>query len=104
MLPHVQIQDAERSWPLNFWTRSLLHQQDRTAALDLARNLAVHVGRHAGNTARQDLSALGDKFAEQIRVLVIDRLGRNIDATAGHGAVGAAESGTAFGGFRLHPI
>ena len=41
-------------------------------------------------------------FSEQIGVLVIDRFGRDVDATARHGAVGATKSGAAFGGFWLH--
>src|SRR3954453_14127402 len=81
---------------------ALLHREHRTTALDFGRDLAVHVRRHASDAARQNLAAFGDKFTKQIRVLVIDRFRRDIDATAGHGAVGATKGRAAFGGFWLH--
>jgi len=45
---------------------------------------------------------LGHELLEEIGILVIDRFSGDIDAAARHRAVGTAESGTAFGGFRLH--
>src|SRR5205085_2707989 len=83
-------------------TGPLLHEQHGTAAFDLASDLAMHVGRHAGHTARQNLAAFSHEFLEEIGILVINRLGGDIDAPARHRAVGAAESGTAFGGLGLH--
>src|SRR5204863_7298627 len=80
----------------------LLHQQDGAAALDFARDLAVHVSRHAGHASRQDLSALRHKFLQQIGIFIIDGFRGDIDAAPRHGAVGPAESGTAFGGLWLH--
>ena len=82
----------------------LLHQQNGTAALDLARDLPVHVRRHSSHAARKDLAAFRHKFLQQIGILVIDCFDRDIDAASRHRAVGAAKSGTAFGGFRLHEI
>ena len=82
----------------------LLHQQNGPAALNLARNLPVHVCRHSSHAARKDLTAFRHKFLEQIGILVIDGFDRNVDAAPRHGAISAAKSGTAFGGFRLHEI
>jgi len=42
----------------------LLHQKHRPSAFDLARNLAVQIGWHAGYPARQDLSAFCNEFAK----------------------------------------
>src|SRR5262245_39874069 len=64
----------------------------------------MHVRRHSGDTTRQNLSALGDEFFQQVGVLVIDCLGGDVDSAARHRAVGATESGTAFGGLWLHVI
>ena len=63
---------------------------------------AVHVRRHPGNTTGQDFAAFGHKLLQQIRILVVDRLRGDVDAAPRHRAVGAAESGAAFGGLRLH--
>ena len=82
--------------------RRLLHQEAGAATLDLARDLAMQVRGHAGDAAGQNLAAFGHEFFEQIRILVVDRFDRNVDAAARHGAVSATESGTAFGCFRLH--
>ena len=58
--------------------------------------------RHSGDATWQNLAALGHKFFQQIGILVIDRFDSDVDAAARHRAIGAAESGTAFGGFWLH--
>jgi hypothetical protein len=60
------------------------------------------MGRHASDAARKNFAAFGYEFFQEIRIFVIDRFDRDIDAPARHGAVGAAESGATFGGFRLH--
>ncbi len=83
-------------------TLQLLHQEHRTAAFDLTRDSPVKMGRHASNAARQNFSALGDEFFQEIGIFVIDRLDGDVDPAARHSAIGAAESGTAFGGFGLH--
>ena len=57
---------------------------------------------HAGNAAGEDLAALSDEFFQQVWILIIDRLDRNVDPAARHCAIGATESGTAFGSFGLH--
>ena len=80
----------------------LLHQQDRPAPLDFAGDFPVHMSRHTGNATRKNLAALGDEFLQKIRIFVIDRFGSNIDPAPRHGAVGAAKSRSAFGGFGLH--
>ena len=58
--------------------------------------------RHAGDAAREDFTALGDEFFQEIGVLVIDCLDGDVDPAARHGAVRAAKRGTAFGGFGSH--
>ena len=79
-----------------------LHQQHGTAALDFAGDFAVEMGRHAGDATGKNFAALGHEFFQQIGVLVIDRFNRDVDPAPRHGAVGTAESRSAFGSFRLH--
>jgi len=62
----------------------------------------MQMRRHAGNAAWKYFAAFGDEFFQKVGVFVIDRFDRDIDPAARHRAVGAAKSGTAFGGFRLH--
>src|SRR5437667_12621442 len=64
----------------------------------------MQVRRHAGYATRKDLPALADKFFQQIGVLVIDRFDGDIDPAPRHGAIRAAERGTAFWGFWLHQL
>jgi hypothetical protein len=78
------------------------HQEHRTAALDFARDLAVHVGRHSGDAARQNFAAFGNEFSQEIGVLVVDRFDGDVDPAPRHGAIGTTKSGTAFGSFWLH--
>src|SRR5436190_21710874 len=59
---------------------------------------------HARDSPRQNFAALRHELFEQIGVLVIDCFGRDINAAARHGAIGAAKSGAAFGGLGLHEI
>ena len=60
------------------------------------------MGRHAGDAAGENFAALGHEFFQEVGIFVIDRFDRNIDPAPGHGPVGAAKCGTAFGGFGLH--
>lgn len=83
-------------------SRLSLHQKHGAAAFDFARDLAVHVGRHASHPARKDFATLGDEFLQKIGVLVIDRFESNIDPAPRHGTVGTAEGGPALWGFWLH--
>jgi len=80
----------------------LFHQEHRATTLDFTRDSPVKMRRHAGNAAGEDLAALSDEFFQQVRILVIDRLDGDVDPAARHRAIGAAESGTAFGSFGLH--
>ena len=84
--------------------RRLFHQKNRPAAFDLARDFAVHMRRHSGNAAGQNLAALGHEFLEEIGIFVIYGLGRDIDASTRHRAIGPTKSRTAFGGLRLHRL
>src|SRR6267378_793150 len=79
-----------------------LHQQHGTAAFDLAGDFAVEVRRHPGDAAGKNLAALGHKLLQEIGIFVIDRFDRDVDPAPGHGAIGAAKCGTAFGGLGLH--
>src|SRR6266403_3149879 len=81
---------------------ALFHQQHRTAALDLARDLAVHVCRHAGHATGKNFAALAYEFFQQIGVLVIECFQSNIDPAPWHRTIGAAERGTALWRFWLH--
>jgi hypothetical protein len=90
------------SWRLNADAPQLFHQEHRATALNLAGDPPMQMRRHAGNAAGEDLAALSDEFFQQVRILIIDRLDRDVDPAARHRAIGAAESGTAFGSFGLH--
>jgi len=47
-------------------------QSQNTGTLDSGRQLALVLRTGTGHTRRQDLAALGDELAQQIRVLVVD--------------------------------
>jgi hypothetical protein len=80
----------------------LLHQERLAGALDFPSDLPVVMRRHPGEATPQDFAVLGHESAEQIRVFPVDRLEGDIDAPPGHGTIGSAEGGTAFGCLRLH--
>ena len=83
------------------WLR-LFHQEHRPAALDFAGDSAVQLRGHARDAAGENFAALSDEFFQEIRVLVVDRFDGDVDPAARHGTIGAAESGTTFGGLGLH--
>src|SRR6266571_4937301 len=58
--------------------------------------------RHPGDAAGKNLAALSHEFFQEIGIFVIDRFDRDVDPTSWHGAIGAAKSGTPFGGLGLH--
>jgi hypothetical protein len=82
----------------------LLHQENRTRPLDFAGDLPMEMCWHASDPSRQNLAAFGDEFLEQIRILVIDGFGCNIDPAARHNAVCPPEVRSAFGVFRFHRL
>lgn len=92
--PLVMTNLAEPNWSL--------HQQHRSAALDLTRDFAVHVCWHACHAARKNFAAFSDKFFQEIRIFVIDCFERDIDPTPWHRSIGATERGTALWRFWLH--
>ena len=49
------------------------------------------MGGHAGDAAGEDLAGLGDETLEELGVLVVDGLVADIDAPAGHRAIGATK-------------
>jgi len=69
----------------------LLHQESSAGALDLTGDLAVKVCCKSGQAAGKDLAGLGGELLEKIGILEVDRVGGNVQATAWHAAVGAAE-------------
>jgi hypothetical protein len=83
---------------------ALLHQEHRTGPLDLASDLAMKVGRHSGDSTRENLAALGYKFLQEIRIFVVECFGRDIDSAARHDSIRAAKIGPAFGVFRFHLV
>ncbi len=85
-------------------TRLSLHQQHGAAAFDLAGDFTVEVGRHACDTAGENFAALGHEFFQKIGIFIIDCFGRDIDATARHGPIGAAEGRATFSGLWLHAM
>ncbi len=74
-----------------FGVGKLFHQEGSASALDLTGDLAVKTGRHTGDTAWQDFSALRDKTLEKIGIFIIDGFEVEIHATAWHGAVRPTE-------------
>src|SRR5262245_10521788 len=53
------------------------------------------MGRHAGDAARKDLSALGDELLQEVGILPVNGIERDVDAAARHCAIRAAEVGAA---------
>ena len=70
--------------------------------LDFPGDLAMELGREAGDAAGQDFARFGHESLEDFGVLVIDGFQGDVDTTAGHRAVGTAEVGTALRSLRLH--
>jgi len=62
----------------------------------------MEVRRHTGDAAGKNFAALGHEFFQEIGIFVIDRFNRDVDPAPGHGAIGTAKCGTAFGGLGLH--
>ena len=78
------------------------HQEHRATALDFASDFTMEVRRHTGDAAGKNFAALGHEFFQEIGIFVIDRFNRDVDPAPGHGAIGTAKCGTAFGGLGLH--
>ena len=51
----------------------------------------MDVGGHTGHAAGKDLAGFGREFLQEFGVLVVDRLGGDVQPTAGHHAVRLAE-------------
>jgi len=49
------------------------------------------MGCHAGHAAGKDLAGLGREFLQEVGILVVDRLGGDVQPAAGHRAVRLAE-------------
>src|SRR5262245_10543139 len=74
---------------------NLLHQQRLPRTLHLVRDLPMKVRRHSRNPTGKDLPALSNELLQQIRILPVNRLERDIDAPARHRAIRPAEVGAA---------
>jgi hypothetical protein len=62
----------------------------------------MEMRRHSSHAAGQDFAALGDKFFQQIWILVVDGLGGDINPAARHNPIGSPEVGSAFSCFGFH--
>jgi hypothetical protein len=82
----------------------LLHQEHRTCSFDFSSDFPVQICGHAGYPARQNLATFCHEFAQQIRILVIDRFKSDIDPATRHSAIGAAEIRPSFSVFRFHGL
>lgn len=51
----------------------------------------MQVSGEASHAAGKDLASLGRELAKEVGVLEVDRVGGDVEATAGHASVGAAE-------------
>jgi len=83
---------------------TLLHQEHRTRALDLASDLAMKVGWHSSDPTREDFAAFGYKFFQKIRIFVIECLCCDINPATRHDSIRAAKIGPALGVFRFHLV
>src|ERR1700689_5477405 len=79
------------------WGR-LFDEQDVAGALDLRRQLAVHLGGHSGDAAREDAAFFGQEFPEQLDVFEVDGFEVDVDASLRQGAERAAAGPPGFGG------
>ena len=59
---------ARRGGPFNLVSRSLLHREHRTAALDGLRNVALLTSVETSQLAGQDLTRLGDVTGEGLGI------------------------------------
>src|SRR4029453_1084253 len=62
----------------------------------------MQMRRHAGDAARENLAAFGDKFFQHIRIFVIDLFDRDVDSPSWHRAIRPSKCGTTLGSFGLH--
>lgn len=73
----------------------LLHQESSTGAFDLTSDLAVKMGCESSHATGKNLAALGRELLEEVGILEINGLGGDVEPTARHATVGAAEIGAA---------
>lgn len=75
--------------------KQLLHQESSAGALDLTGDLAVKMGCKSCQATRKNLATLGGEFLQEVGILEINGLGGDVEPTARHAAIGAAEIGAA---------
>ncbi len=73
----------------------LLHQESSAGALDLTGDLAVKMGCKSCQATRKNLATLCGEFLQEVGILEINGLGGDVEPTARHATVGAAEIGAA---------
>ena len=56
-------------------------EQDVAGPLDFGRELAMHLGGHAGDAARKDAALFGEEFLEQLDIFKVEGFGVDINAT-----------------------
>ena len=65
-----------------------------TGAANLARDLAVHLGRYTRHTAGKNLARLRRELGKELGVAHINGTGGDVNATTGHCLVAGAETDT----------
>ena len=73
----------------------LLHQESGTGAFDLTSDLTVKMSCESGHATGKNLAALGCELLEEVWILEINGLGGDVEPTARHATIGAAEIGAA---------
>src|SRR5262249_4927163 len=73
----------------------LLHQQHLPRALDRGVQAALVMGRQAGVLPGQDAALIGDELLEQVDVLIIQRIDREVDLGLGTNDAGLASAAAA---------
>lgn len=81
--------------------RNLGKQIDRPGSLDLAGDLAVHLGGNASHTTGKDLACFRRKFRQEIRIQEINLIQRDIVTATRHHAVAATKTNTTFDSLRF---
>lgn len=88
----------------NLARRDASHEIQRTGALDLIGDAAVHLGRYPGRATGKDLAALCRELLEEVGIEVIDLFKWDVEAAARHFAVRAAQIDGSLFGFGSHGI
>ena len=78
------------------WGR-LFDEEDVAGALDFRRQLAMHLGSHAGDASRKDAAFFREEFLEEFDVFKVERFNVDVDTTLRQGAERTAPGAHGFG-------